>query len=78
MVNIIVTGHGNFASGVLSSMNLIAGEQEGVVGVDFLETDSTSDLEEKIKSAIEGLSDEILILSDLAGGSPFKTGVVLS
>ena len=78
MVNIIVTGHGNFATGVLSSMKLIAGEQEGVIGVDFIETDSTSDLEGKIKGAIKILSDNILILSDLAGGSPFKTGVMLS
>lgn len=78
MVNIVVTGHGNFATGLVSSLNLIAGEQEGVACVDFLESDSTHDLEEKLKNAIAGLTDEILVLSDLAGGSPFKTAVILS
>lgn len=78
MVNIIVTGHGNFATGLISSLNLIAGKQEGLAGVDFVAENSVEDLEVKLKEAINSLSDDILVLSDLAGGSPFKTAVVLS
>lgn len=79
MVGIIVTGHGNFASGILSSLKLIAGEQEKLVGVDFTANDSTESLEIKLQEAIQGLEcDEVLVLSDLAGGSPFKVSVMLS
>lgn len=79
MVGIILTGHGNFATGILSSLKLIAGEQENLRCVDFIEGDSTEALEKKLKCAISELNtDEILVLSDLAGGSPFKISVLLS
>lgn len=79
MVGIIVTGHGNFASGILSSLKVIAGEQEKLLGVDFTVDDSTESLEIKLQEAIENLScEEVLVLSDLAGGSPFKVSVMLS
>lgn len=77
MVGVIVSGHGNFASGNLSSARLILGDQEKVEGVDFLEDDSTDILKSKILSAIEQLGNEILILTDLAGGSPFNNSVVI-
>ena len=35
MIGLIVTGHGNFGSGLTSSLNLIAGEQENYQYVDF-------------------------------------------
>ena len=38
MIGLIVTGHANFGSGMTSSVNLIAGEQEAYRYVDFLPT----------------------------------------
>ena len=35
MIGIIVTGHGNFATGVLSAAKLIAGTPEKLIGIDF-------------------------------------------
>lgn len=80
MIGFIITGHGNFATGLLSSVSLVAGEQEGIMGVDFLESYSTDDLKEKLLSAMEALErdcDEIMILSDLKGGSPFNVSVTI-
>ena len=37
MKGIIVTGHGNFASGIESTMKLIMGEQEKIAFIDFKE-----------------------------------------
>ena len=75
MLGLIVTGHGNFASGLRSSLRLIAGEKENMCFVDFEEKDSVDDLSTKLTSAIDSLSnvDGILFLCDLTGGSPFKT-----
>lgn len=81
MFGIVVTGHGNFASGLTSSVKLIAGEPENYEAVDFLPTDSSEDLEAKLKAAFEklrGCTDGILVFTDLTGGSPFKVSAELS
>ena len=79
MVGLIISGHGNFASGLHTSLKLIAGEASNIEYVDFIETDSTESLMEKYCNALKNLynCDSILALSDLAGGSPFKTLVEL-
>ncbi|TGY41661.1 PTS fructose transporter subunit IIA [Clostridium sartagoforme] len=75
MIGLIISGHGNFASGLRTSIKLIAGEPYNVEYVDFEETDSTETLKEKYYASLKNLNncDGILALSDLAGGSPFKT-----
>lgn len=78
MIGLIITGHGNFATGLTSSVNLIGGEQANYVAVDFLAEYSTDDLDRELRSAMDRLSecDGIIVMSDLPGGSPFKTAVV--
>lgn len=81
MIGIIVTGHGNFASGLTSSVKLIAGMPENYEAVDFVQEHSVADLEANLVKAIDKLKDcedGILIFTDLVGGSPFKTAVELS
>lgn len=75
MIGLIISGHGNFASGLRTSIKLIAGEPCNVEYVDFEETDSTETLKEKYYASLKKLNHcaGILALSDLAGGSPFKT-----
>lgn len=79
MIGLIVTGHGNFASGLTSSLKLIAGETEAYVAVDFLADYSVEDLERELNKAFDELKDcdGVLVLSDLGGGSPFKTAVTI-
>lgn len=77
MIGLVVTGHGNFASGLSSSLKLIAGELENYVAVDFLESYSVEDLAKALNDAFDTLKrcEGILVLTDLGGGSPFKTAV---
>lgn len=79
MIGLIVTGHGHFATGLTSSIDLIAGPQENYVAVDF-DGEGTDKLEADLKTAVEKLSncDGIIVFSDLAGGSPFKTAVLVT
>lgn len=78
MIGLIVTGHGNFATGLTSSMNLIGGEQANYEAVDFLAEYSTEDLDRELRKAMDNLKDceGIIVMSDLPGGSPFKTAVI--
>lgn len=79
MIGIVITGHGQFASGLFSSLTLIAGSFENVVAVDFDGSDSTEDLTEKIEAAVKKNSncDKVIFLTDLLGGSPFKSSVLV-
>ena len=78
MLGLIVTGHGHFASGLTSSLELIAGDLQNYRAVDFEASDSVEDLEKKLNKAMDELKEcqGILVCSDLAGGSPFKTAVM--
>ena len=77
MIGLVVTGHGNFGSGLTSSLNLIAGPQENYKYVDFVQEFSVEDLAAELTKAMDELKDceGILVFSDIAGGSPFKTAV---
>lgn len=78
MVGFIVTGHGSFAKGLLSSLELITGKTENIIGVDFTHDVSPKDLEQKINDAYKELNcKEVVIFTDLVGGTPFKTSVKL-
>lgn len=79
MIGLIVTGHGHFATGLTEALNVIAGPADHYYAVDFNLTDSTDTLVEHLEEAMNNLSDceSVLILSDLAGGSPFKASVEL-
>ncbi len=73
MIGVIVTGHGNFASGIYSSVKLLAGKPEHFLAVDFTLEDTTDDIEYKLRDAIRDIGcDDILILSDLVNGTPYK------
>ena len=77
MIGLVVTGHGQFAEGMHTSARMIAGENEKIKYVCFEEGMGLEDLAEKLNAAYAELSDcdGIVVLSDLPGGSPFKTAV---
>lgn len=77
MIGIVVTGHGLFAEGMHSSAVMIAGENEHIKYVCFKEGMGLDDLAAELNAAYNELADcdGIVVLSDLPGGSPFKTAV---
>jgi PTS system N-acetylgalactosamine-specific IIA component len=80
MIGLVVTGHGLFAEGMHSSAKMIAGENEHIKYVCFEDGMGLEELAEKLNAAYGELSDcdGIVVLSDLPGGSPFKTAVECS
>lgn len=77
--NMIIVGHGNYGTGVESSIKLLAGHNEGVQFIDFLEEDTDITLKEKISKAIaENEESQTLFVCDILGGTPFKVCVELS
>jgi len=77
MTQFILTGHGYFAKGLRSCVELIAGEQLDFHHVDFPETMSGDELESHLQEIFDAHKD-ILVCCDLLGGSPFKAAATLS
>lgn len=79
MIGIIISGHGSFASGMTSTLNLIAGQQEDYMAVDFMEGMNGDELVIKIDDAIKALNTkEIIIFTDILGGAPFRSASTLA
>lgn len=74
MVGIILASHGEFAEGILQSSKMIFGEQEDVKAVTLMPSEGPDDFKAKMKDAISSFAnqDEVLILVDLWGGTPFN------
>ena len=78
MAGIIITGHGHFPSGILSAVELVAGMSGQITAVDFEAGESARELKASMTAALESMEEkEILVLADLAGGTPFNTAAVL-
>ena len=81
MIGMIVSGHGNFATGLASAMTLIGGKPSQFYVLDFVEGDTSENLEAAMKEAIESLNKEcqgIIFATDLPGGSPFKSACIVA
>lgn len=80
MYGIILTGHGKFAEGLISSVELILGKQKYVESVEFAESHSPEILMNTIKEKLELMkeTDGIIFLTDLQGGTPFNVCVMIS
>lgn len=79
MTGLIVSGHGKFAEGMSSSLELIAGKQENYEMVNFA-GGSTEEFTEDLKAAVAKLShcENIVVLTDITGGTPFQMAAMLT
>lgn len=79
MIGIILTGHGSFASGLASSIEVIAGRQDYFKAIDFPMGSTNIELSEKLQQAVKELDcSDIIFCTDIAGGTPFNQSVILS
>ncbi|MGM9540577.1 PTS sugar transporter subunit IIA [Anaerovibrio sp.] len=79
MTGVIITGHGRFAEGILSAVQLIAGQQEKLAAVNFTEGMTGEGLQAELRQAAEAFGgDELVFCADIAGGTPFNQAVLLA
>jgi PTS system N-acetylgalactosamine-specific IIA component len=79
MKKIIVTGHGQFATGLQSAMELLAGKNEDLIFVDFVGSRKDGILQAKYEEVLNEYPDhEFLFFCDLLGGTPYKTAATLA
>lgn len=80
MIAVILSGHGGFASGIEKAIHQVIGEQQQFIALDFPEESTTQQLETQMRQAIQELDsgEGIVFLTDLLGGTPFRTASLLS
>lgn len=71
MTNILIVSHGNLANEMAATAKMIMGKFNGVDVLGLQADDHIETFYEKIKKQCEQLTEGMLILTDLAGGSPF-------
>ena len=67
---IVLTGHGNYATGIKSALELIAGSKDNVLAFDFLKEESEEQFSLKFKDLDR--KNNYLFACDLMGGTPYK------
>ncbi len=79
MTGLIIATHGDLASSALEAAELLVGEQEQVETIGFRPGDSLELLLERFTQAIKQLEEceEILVLTDIKGGSPCNAATVM-
>lgn len=72
MVGILIATHGDFAPGLLSAVELIAGKQEKIETIGLHHSDGIEWFESEVNAALERLDDGdgVLVFVDILGGTP--------
>lgn len=69
----IVSGHGNYGTGLQSTIELLLGKNTDIHYIDFLAEDNDITLKEKMLAIInQNPKSQILFICDILGGTPFK------
>lgn len=77
MLSIVISGHGNFATGIQSMLKLVLGECENTYYIDFTENLSSNDLKELFQKIYSKTEGNLVFLCDIAGGTPFNQASML-
>lgn len=75
----IICGHGNYGTGLQSSIELLLGQNTDLNYIDFMSEDSDITLKEKILKVInDNLNSQILFICDILGGTPYKVSAEIA
>lgn len=72
LISMLVIGHGHFAEGIKSPMEMITGDTRNITYLCFEEGDDPDAYGEKIAEVISSAPCGCFVLIDLMGGTPFN------
>lgn len=76
-MKLILVGHGQYASGVASAVSMLSGNEEAVSFVDFTPVISPDEFESRLRGVAE-CGEEVVIICDLVGGTPYNRACVIA
>jgi len=80
LYEIIVATHGKLSEGFRDTIDMVMGERKGLYFIEFSQNDEIENLREKFINITNSIKDEneILILTDLFGGTPCNTAIKIA
>lgn len=78
--HLIIATHGNAGIELLKTTEMIAGPQENIRAISFLEGETVESLQSKFETVVESLNattDSLIVFVDILGGSPFNVSTYL-
>lgn len=73
MINIVIVSHADLGDALIRATEMIVGQTEGLYAVSLLPGDSPENFGEKLEAALQEIEgQEILVLIDLFGGTPYN------
>lgn len=76
---IIITGHGHYATGFQSTIELLAGRNSDIHYIDLTITDTDRTLFDKMRQVIAANEEaKVLFICDILGGTPFKVAAQIA
>ncbi|AIF53492.1 PTS sugar transporter subunit IIA [Pelosinus sp. UFO1] len=76
---IVITGHGNYATGLKSSIELLAGQNGDLYYLDLMVNDTDQMLKEQMTNVVKkNKGSSVLFICDILGGTPFKVSVEIA
>lgn len=76
-MKLVLIGHGHYASGVASAVAMLSGNEEAVSYVDFTPVISPDEFESRLRDIAE-CGEEVVIICDLVGGTPYNRACMIA
>lgn len=78
MTEVILVAHGKLAIELKNSLNMIFGETPQFHAVSFLPNEGFDTVKGKIEALLPELGEQILIMTDIFGGTPFNAACAVA
>ena len=77
MAEIIVIGHGGYADGIRTNLEMVVGVPENLLFLNFALGQERTELEDNLDKMLEQMKDEeVLFCCDLPGATPFQVSAI--
>lgn len=77
MAEIIVIGHGGYADGIRTNLEMVVGVPENMHFLNFALGQERTELEDNLDKMLEQMKDEeVLFCCDLPGATPFQVSAI--
>ena len=77
MIKVVIVSHGAFCEGLLDTLKMVGGSDFGVKAVPLNPGETPEDYRQKLANHLNEKA-ETIILSDIAGGTPFQSALYLA
>lgn len=73
MIKIVLISHGPFCQGLLESLEMITGPQEGIQALSLVPGMSPDSYRDDLDTVLSKLEGPVMVFCDLKGGTPYNT-----